>query len=122
MARRETGEVLLRAMAAVAAADGSVGDRELETILEIYADVTGEEASLEELREIVEAGWEGGADPAGFVSSLGAGAPLDAKLRIARACYRVLSADGEITGPEAHTFNAVVRGLDLSRKDVLERL
>ena len=122
MSSDPTRAVLLRSMAAVAAADGAVGDAELDSIAGIYREVTGEEVPMDELREIVEAGWSGGADPAGFVASVGADQSRETRLAVARACYRVLASDGEITGPEVHTFNAVVDGLGLSRKDVVDRL
>lgn len=122
MASDTTRTILLRSMAAVAGADGTVGDRELETIGEVYREVTGEEASTDEIRGIVEAGWSGDLDPAALVSSLGAGTDLDTRLAVAEACYRVLEADAEVTGPEARMFNEVLRGLGLSKKDVLDRL
>ena len=122
MTEHTAGILLLRSLARLARADGVVADAELREIHDIVQELTGMDVSPDLVRAVVD---EVNADGPEGVASIARDArdePLDVRLIVARASYRVLAADGEITGPEIGTFNALLDGLGLPRAMVLEQL
>lgn len=115
-------DLLLRCMIAAASADGTLADAEVELLASIYHELTGEEVDEETIRRTLDAVWETGSGGLAYIVGEGADEELESRILIARACYRVMAADGEITGPEAGTFNEILGGLALPRKTVMERL
>lgn len=114
--------ILLRCMVAAASADGTLADAEVERLSELYRELTDREVDDVELRETVDAVWDTGTGGLSYIVGAGAEADLESRILIARACYHVMAADGEITAPEAGMFNEILDGLDLSRKIVMEHL
>lgn len=106
---------LLRCMAMVANADGKIGETEVATIAEIYERVLGSPIPLETLRNIVAKVGDGGADPAEFVASKGTQVPVEFRPLIAKACYMVMSSDGEISKSEENMLRQILSGLQLPR-------
>ena len=114
--------LLLRCMAAAASADGTLSDEETAALVAVYLRLTGEEVDLDALHNTVETVWARGPRALSYVVSEGRDLDVETRIFIARACYLVMAADGEITGPEAGTFNAILDGLGLSKETVLARL
>lgn len=116
-----SGSLILSCIARLALADGRLADAELREIHDIIGDLTGMDVSLDIVRAVVQQA-DDGRDALDFVVREARAEALEVRLLIARAGYRVLASDGEFTGAEVQTFNALLAGLDLSRELVLESL
>jgi uncharacterized tellurite resistance protein B-like protein len=121
MTDASSGSLILHCIARLALADGRLADAELREIHDIIGDLTGMDVSLDLVRAVVQQA-DDGKDALDFVVREAGGEAVEVRLLIARAGYRVLAADGEFTGAEVQTFNALLAGLDLSRELVLESL
>lgn len=116
--RIDPGDLLLRCVAAVAGADGRVEDIELDEISRIHREITGQDVPVDRIRSAVEAAWDQGGNAMTDIAAARWAVDYDARIRIATACYRVLASDGEITGTEARTFNALAVALGVSPEDL----
>jgi tellurite resistance protein len=99
----ESSEVLmLRAMVAVAHADGRLDTREVELIQDIYQSLSDRPLSLDEVRAAETANQDGDllSDLAGAAGSLA----LTEREDCIKAAYCVLLADDRITGQERKTL------------------
>jgi tellurite resistance protein len=106
----KAADFILMAMAAVAAADGKLDEREIGLIQQIYRDQAGREISPEQVRDAALAlAQEGGLLPmlAGAADAL----DEDAKEEIIRASYLVLLADDRISGEERKTLKDISAAL-----------
>ena len=119
-------ELILKAMIAVAAADGALEDREAGLIQQIYEDQSGRPISREEIARAAS-----DKDRAMILAELTAAAPAldrETKEEIIRAAYLALLADEHIAGeerkklqdiaaalrvPEIH-FGAILEGLAIA--------
>ena len=135
MSDTDVADLLLQCIARLARADGRVTDGEIREIGAVVHELTGmaptpdivrgvlEEVGSQESRDPVETdAAEGDRAAISFIAEAARGESLDLRLLIARASYRVLASDGEITGSEVETFNALLRGLDLSPAQVMRLL
>jgi tellurite resistance protein len=108
-----TGDLILSCLARLARADGRVADAELREIHDIVRELTGMDPALDVLRALVDEEVDEGDGVFEFVARRAGSESLDVRLLVARAGYRVLASDGEITGSEVHTFHALLEALDL---------
>jgi uncharacterized membrane protein YebE (DUF533 family) len=101
--------LILKAMLAVAAADGSIEDREAGLISQVYADQSGRTISREEIAAAVR-----DMDRAAILAELSAAAPSldrDTKEEIIRAAYLALLADDRIAGEERKKLQDIAASL-----------
>lgn len=108
-----TGDLILSCLARLARADGRVAEAELREIHDIVRELTGMDPALDVLRALVDEEGDDGQGVFDFVARRAGSEPLEVRLLVARAGYRVLASDGEITGSEVHTFHTLLEALDL---------
>lgn len=124
MSDTDSGTLLLQCIARLAWADGRVTDGEVTAIRELVHELTGMAPEADLIRAMMRDGDVGAhdGDPIVFIRHAARDEPLDIRLLIARAGYRVLASDGEITGSEVETFNALLSALDLTPAQVMRLL
>jgi uncharacterized membrane protein YebE (DUF533 family) len=102
-------DMILKAMIAVAAADGSLEDREAGLIQQIYEDQAGRPISREEIASAAETNAR-----ATILAELSAAAPVldrDTKEEVIRAAYLALLADDRIAGEERKKLQDIAAAL-----------
>ena len=102
-------DMILKAMIAVAAADGSLEDREAGLIQQIYEDQAGRPISREEIASAAETNAR-----ATILAELSAAAPAldrETKEEIIRAAYLALLADDRIAGEERKKLQDIAAAL-----------
>ena len=102
---------ILRAMIAVAAADGRLDTREVALIQRLYADQSGRSLTADEVARAAEANAKGD-----VLAEFGAAAKvldMDAKEEIIRAAYLVLLADELIAGQERKKLQDLAAALQI---------
>jgi tellurite resistance protein len=102
-------DLILKAMIAVAAADGGLDDAEVHLIQQVYQDHAGKPISAEEIASAAEA-----IPRDTLLAELSAAAPaLDkaTKEEIVRAAYLTLLADDRIAGEERKKFQDIAAAL-----------
>jgi len=116
-------EWILKAMVAVAAADGRLDPREIGLIQQIYKDQSGRTLTADEIARAADANAKGDA----LAQFAAAGDTLDkaTKEEIIRAAYLVLLADDKIAGEERRKIKdlaAVLKIPDIHFGAILEDL
>jgi tellurite resistance protein len=102
---------ILRAMVAVAAADGRLDTREVGLIQRIYADQSGRSLTADQVARAAEANAKGD-----VLAEFGAASKvldMDAKEEIIRAAYLVLLADELIAGQERKKLQDLAAALQI---------
>jgi len=102
-------ELILKAMIAVGAADGNLGDEEISLIQQVYQDQAGQPIGAEEIAKVGEA-----KSRDGILAELGAAAPAldeDTKEEIVRAAYLTLLADQRIAAEERKKLKDIAMAL-----------
>ncbi len=135
MSDTDAADLLLQCIARLARADGRVTDAEIREIGAVVTELTGMTPTPDIVRGVLEEvestaqddetpseGGEGNRAAVSFITDAARGESVELRVLIARASYRVLASDGEITGSEVQTFNALLHGLDLSAAQVLRDL
>ena len=91
-------DLILKAMIAVASADGGLEDREVSLIQQVYEDQAKRPITPEEIAEVTQASTRDG-----LLAELSAASPVldrETKEEIIRAAYLTLLADGHIAAEE----------------------
>jgi len=104
-------DLILKAMIAVAAADGGLDAKELSLIQQVYQDHTGKPISAEEIAAAAEA-----APRDSLLAELSAASPtLDrsTKEEIVRTAYLTLMADDRIAGEERKKLKDIAAALSI---------
>lgn len=104
---------LIRCMAMVANADGTLGAAELSTIQTVLQRITGATMDEDRIREIVKKVGTGGEDPAEFVAGMGLQAAPELRPVIAKACYLVMVSDGDMSKKEVEMLGMILSALCL---------
>jgi uncharacterized membrane protein YebE (DUF533 family) len=102
-------DLILKAMLAVASADGAVEDREAGLIQQVYEDQSGKIISREDIVAMAR-----GLDRAAILGELAAAAPAldrDSKEEIIRSSYLALLADDRIAGEERKKLQEIAAAL-----------
>lgn len=118
MSDSASGSLILNCIARLALADGRLTGAELREIHDIIRDLTGMDVSLDMLRRVVQE-VDDGDDAIDFVVREAREEDLEVRILIAQAGYRVLASDGEFTGTEVTTFNALLAGLGVSHEQAV---
>ena len=106
-------EWILRAMLAMATADGNLDEREIVLVRQTYRELTAKDLAREDITKAAEANLKAG----DFLAELAAVAPLlsaPTKEEIIRAAYLVLLADGQITGEEGKKLEDIAEALGIA--------
>ena len=102
-------ELILKAMIAVATADGGLEDREVSLIQQVYEDQAERPITLEEIAEVSQASTRDG-----LLAELSAASPVldrETKEEIIRAAYLTLLADGRIAAEERKKLQDIAMAL-----------
>ena len=102
-------ELILKAMIAVATADGGLEDREVSLIQQVYEDQAERPITPEEIAEVSQASTRDG-----LLAELSAASPVldrETKEEIIRAAYLTLLADGRIAAEERKKLKDIAMAL-----------
>jgi tellurite resistance protein len=102
-------ELILKAMIAVASADGGLEDREVSLIQQIYEDQAGSPITRDEIFEVSQASTRDG-----LLAELSAASPVldrETKEEIIRAAYLTLLADDRIAAEERKKLKDIAMAL-----------
>jgi tellurite resistance protein len=102
-------DLILKAMIAVASADGGLEDREVSLIQQVYEDQADRPITLEEITQVFEASTRDG-----IMAELFAASPVldrETKEEIIRAAYLTLLADGRIAAEERKKLKDIAMAL-----------
>jgi len=102
-------ELILKAMIAVATADGGLEDREVSLIQQVYEDQAERPITPEEIAEVSQASTRDG-----LLAELSAASPVldrETKEEIIRAAYLTLLADGRIAAEERKKLQDIAMAL-----------
>jgi tellurite resistance protein len=105
-------DLILKAMIAVAAADGGLDENEIGLIKQIYQDQSGRPITEEEIAQAAEVNARGS-----ILAELAAAAPVldrETKEEIIRAAYLALLADDRIAGEERKKLRDIAAALQVS--------
>ena len=108
---------ILRAMIAVAGADGRLNAREVSLIQEVYQDQTGRSVDVSGVVLAVEA-YVAKRDVLTELSIAAGSMTRDTKEKILRAAYLTLLADKRITGKERERLKDIAAALEISEIDL----
>jgi tellurite resistance protein len=108
---------ILRAMIAVAGADGRLNAREVSLIQEVYQDQTGRSVDVSGVVLAVEA-YVPKRDVLTELSIAAESMTRDTKEKILRAAYLTLLADKRITGKERKRLKDIAAALEISEIDL----
>ena len=108
---------ILRAMIAVAGADGRLNAREVSLIQEVYQDQTGRSVDVSGVVLAVEA-YVAKRDVLTELSIAAGSMTRDTKEKILRAAYLTLLADKRITGKERKRLKDIAAALEISEIDL----
>jgi tellurite resistance protein len=108
---------ILRAMIAVAGADGRLNAREVSLIQEVYQDQTGRSVDVSGVVLAVEA-YVPKRDVLTELSIAAGSMTRDTKEKILRAAYLTLLADKRITGKERKRLKDIAAALEISEIDL----
>ena len=108
----QDNDFVLKAMIAVAAADGGLDARETGLIQKVYREQSGQALSAEEVAQAADALAKGDT----LAAFAAAAKTLDnrAKEEIIKGAYRVLLADNRIAGEERKTLKDIAAALRIS--------
>jgi tellurite resistance protein len=101
---------ILKAMVAVAAADGRLDAREVGLIQQVYEDQTGQPVDAGGIARAAEA-YATRRDVLGELSAAAGGMSMETKEEIIRAAYLVLLADDRIAGEERKKLQDIATAL-----------
>ena len=104
-------DLILKAMIAVAAADGGLDDKEAGLIQQLYQDQAGTPITAEDIAKAAEA-----SPREALLAELSAAAPAldrETKEEIVRAAYLTLLADDRITGEERKKLKDIAAALHI---------
>ena len=101
---------ILRALVAMAGADGRLDSREVSLIQQIYQDLSGESLTASDIVEAAESYAQRG-NFLGDLSAAAGGLDMDTKEEIIRAAYLVLLADDQIAGEERKKLQDIAAAL-----------
>ena len=96
----DTRNYILQAMVSMAAADGTVDERERATICEIYSDVSGEEATPATALDPLQIHRQSDLSFADQLAREAHRLTLETRETILQVAYRVLLADGRVAARE----------------------
>lgn len=111
-------DCLRRVMVLMMAADDFVDDDELDTIVRVFKETTGQAITADELRAEAEALPEG-MRLGECADRLADGLDPEARLRVLGAAFAVAAADGFVVEEEDHLLARLARDLEIS-KDAYE--
>lgn len=118
--RTLANEVLFRALARMSSADTNIRPVEVETIRNIYLDMTGDEISVSEVRVAAQADLYERQPFKKYLAGVQAQIDGDDKRLIMKALAAVIKADGRISPFEVDFFNEVASALKLSHSDLTD--
>jgi tellurite resistance protein len=113
---------ILRAMIAVAGADGRLNAREVRLIQEVYLDQTGRSVDVSGVVLAVEAYFAAKRDVLTELSITAGSMPQETKEKIIRAAYLTLLADKRIGGEERKRLEEIATALHVSKGDLHDLL
>ena len=105
---------ILQAMVSMATADGDVHQSEAATISALYAQVTGEEISTDEINSAPLSYRAQGLTFAGMLAQERQQLSLETKETILRSAYMVLLSDGQVSARERKKLLDFVNALNIS--------
>jgi uncharacterized tellurite resistance protein B-like protein len=106
---------VLKAMVAVAGADGRLNAQEVGLIQKVYEDETGRSVDAIGIFRAVQA-YATRRDVLGELSGAAGSMSAEVKEKIVRAAYLTLLADGRIAGEEFKTLKDIAAALDVSER------
>ena len=118
--RTLANEVLFRALARMSSADTNIRPVEVETIRNIYLDMTGDEVSISEIRVAAKADLYERQPFKKYLAGVQAQIEGEDKRLIMKALSAVIKADGRISPFEVDFFNEVAEALKLSPADLTD--
>lgn len=118
--RTLANEVLFRALARTTAADTNIQRVEVETVRNIYRDMTGDEVSTSEIRVAAQADLYERQPFKSYLAGVQAQIDGDDKRLIMKALAAVIKADGRVSPFEVDFFNEVAGALKLSPADLAD--
>ena len=104
---------VLKAMVAVAGADGRLNAREVGLIQKVYRDETGRSVEASGIFRAVQA-YATRRDVLAELSGVAGSMSAEVKEKIIRAAYLTLLADGRVAGEEFKTLNDIAAALQVS--------
>jgi uncharacterized tellurite resistance protein B-like protein len=122
---RDEKRLVLDAMVAIANADQSLAETEIETIGRVYSDVTGEEIDAAAIADACERRRRAGAPVARELAAAAPSLSPQTKETILRAAYRVLLADERIAAEERKRLFDIAQALRIDEVEmgaILEQL
>lgn len=108
-----TAEWVLRAMIAMAAADGNIEEREIELIQQTYQELTAMPLAREKIEKAAEANMKA-ADLVAEFEDVSPKLSIPTKEEIIRGAYLVLLADDNIAGEERKRLKDIAAALGIS--------
>ncbi len=118
--RTLANEVLFRTLSRMSSADTNIRPVEVETIRNIYRDMTGDEVSISEVRVAAQADLYERQPFKKYLAGVQAQIDGDDKRLIMKALSAVIKADGRISPFEVDFFNEVAEALKLSPADLTD--
>ena len=112
MVAQSEADWILKAMVAVAAADGRLDSREVGLIQKVYQDQTGRPVDVSGVAGAAEA-YATKRDVLAELSAAAGGMSLETKEEIIRAAYLVLLADDRIAGEERKKLKDIAAALQI---------
>ena len=112
MVAQSEADWILKAMVAVAAADGRLDSREVGLIQKVYQDQTGRPVDVSGVAGAVQA-YATKRDVLAELSAAAGGMSLETKEEIIRAAYLVLLADDRIAGEERKKLKDIAAALQI---------
>ena len=112
MVAQSEADWILRAMVAVAAADGRLDSREVGLIQKVYQDQTGRPVDVSGVAGAAQA-YATKRDVLAELSAAAGGMSLETKEEIIRAAYLVLLADDRIAGEERKKLKDIAAALQI---------
>lgn len=118
--RTLSNEVLFRTLSRMSSADTNIRPVEVETIRNIYLDMTGDEVSTSEVRVAAQADLYERQPFKKYLAGVQAQIDGDDKKLIMKALTAVIKADGRVSPFEVDFFNEVASALKLSPSDLTD--
>lgn len=118
--RTLSNEVLFRTLARMSSADTNIRPVEVETIRNIYLDMTGGEVSTSEIRVAAKADLYERQPFKKYLAGIQAQIDADDKRLIMKALTAVIKADGRVSPFEVDFFNEVAQALQLSPAELAD--
>lgn len=114
MAKDASQELTLRAMVAMASADGTLDAREIATIRQIFEQRRGTPVEAEEVERAANAFRDAGRPIVDDLTTIRPSLDMEEREEIIRAGYLVLLADERISGEERKRLKDIATALDIS--------